>query len=162
MTGPPQRPGFHFPSAPGSVPPRPAGRPGYRSRPRAHAASTSPPLPGGRGTRRCSGTRPGRSRIGGQRIRQRPVLRQDLLQTRYAALVDIHPEGRQELLISHAVTSSYYKVVVYKAPLQELVLHCWGCCGLVVTTYRLTVPERLQPQPPCRVVNQLDTARRFM
>ena len=27
--------------------------------------------------------------------------------------------------------SSYYRVVVYRAPLQELVLHCWGCCGLV-------------------------------
>ena len=60
---------FRSPSAPGSAPPRPAGRPGYRSRPRAHAASTSRPLPGGRGTRRCSGTRPGCSRIGGRGIR---------------------------------------------------------------------------------------------
>ena len=42
---------------------------------------------------------------------------------------------------------SYYKVVVYRAPLQELVLHCWGCCGLVHPSYRLTVLERLQPQP---------------
>ena len=92
--------------SPAPVPPRPAGRPGYRSRPRAHAASTSPPLPGGRGTRRCSGTRPGCSRIGGQRLRQRPVLRKDLLQAVHAGLVDIHPEGRQELLISHTVTSS--------------------------------------------------------
>ena len=94
----------HSPTAPGSVPPHPADRPGYRSRPRAHAASTSPPLPGGRGPRRCSGTRPGCSRIGGQRLRQRPVLRKDLLQAGNAGLVDIHPEGRQELLISHAVT----------------------------------------------------------
>ena len=99
------RPLFRIPSAPGSAPPRPAGRPGYRPRPRAHAASTSPPLPGGRGTRRCSGTRPGCSRIGGQRIHQRPVLRQDLLQAAYARLIDIHPEGSQELLICHAVTS---------------------------------------------------------
>ncbi len=97
-------PELHFHTSPGSVPPRPADRPGYRSRPRAHAASTSPPLPGGRGTRRCSGTRPGRIRIGGPGIRQRPVLRQDLLQAGNAGLVDIHPEGRQELLISHAVT----------------------------------------------------------
>ena len=69
MTGPPQQPGFRSPSTPGSAPPRPAGHPGYRSRPRAHAASTSRPLPGGRGTRRCSGTRPGCSRIGGLGIR---------------------------------------------------------------------------------------------
>jgi acetyl esterase/lipase len=41
----------------------------------------------------------------GQRIRQRPVLRQDLLQAAHAGLIDIHPEGCQELLISHAVTS---------------------------------------------------------
>ena len=46
--------------------------------------------------------------------------------------------------------------------LQELVLHCWGCCGLVFHSYRLTVPKRLQPQPSCLFVNQLDTARRFM
>ena len=54
--------------------------------------------------------------------------------------------------------TSYYKVVVYRALSKELVLHCWGCCGLVSITYRSTVFERLQPQPPCLFVNQLDTA----
>ena len=41
----------------------------------------------------------------------------------------------------------YYKVVVIKAPLQGLVLHCKGCCGLVHSSYRKTVYRRLQPQP---------------
>ena len=74
-----------------------------------------------------------------------------------------HVERFRELnRLNEAVVSSYYRVVVYIAPLQEPVLHCWGCCGLVFFPYRLTVPERLQPQPPCWFVNQLDTARRFM
>lgn len=72
-------------------------------------------------------------------------------------VIDCRVKGRNLL-----DDSSYYRVVVYIAPLQEPVLHCWGCCGLVFCSYRLTVPERLQPQPPCWFVNQLDTARRFM
>jgi len=67
--GPPRRPGFHSHSAPGSAPPRPAGRPGYRSRPRAHAASSIPGLPAGTGTHRCSGRLRGRIRIGGRSCR---------------------------------------------------------------------------------------------
>ena len=43
--------------------------------------------------------------------------------------------------------SLYYRVVVFRAPLQGLVLHCNGCCRLVSSSYRKTVPERLQPQP---------------
>ena len=69
MPGQHQLPGLRFPSAHGSVRQCPAGRPGYRSRPRAHAVSTSLPLPGGRGIRRCSGTRPGCRCIGGREIR---------------------------------------------------------------------------------------------
>ena len=38
--------------------------------------------------------------------------------------------------LTHRGRFSYYKVVVYRAPLQELVLHCWGCCGLVGRFYR--------------------------
>ena len=68
-------PYIRFPSAPAPALPHPAGHPGYRSRPRAHAASTFPPLPGGRGIRRCSGTGPGPSRIGGQGIRPAVLLR---------------------------------------------------------------------------------------
>ena len=42
--------------------------------------------------------------------------------------------------------SLYYRVVVIRVPLQGLVLHCKGCCGLVFFSYRKTVLERLQPQ----------------
>ena len=41
-------------------------------------------------------------------------------------------------------------------------LHCWGCCGLVFSPYRMTVCERLRPQPLCEFVDQLDTARRLI
>ena len=43
--------------------------------------------------------------------------------------------------------SLYYRVVVFRAPLQGPVLHCKGCCGLVWFSYRKTVRKRLQPQP---------------
>ena len=39
------------------------------------------------------------------------------------------------------------RVVVISVPLQGHVLHCKGCCGLVLFSYRKTVQERLQPQP---------------
>ena len=45
------------------------------------------------------------------------------------------------------VMSLYYRVVVIRAPSPRAVLQCKGCCGLVLTSYRKTVPERLQPQP---------------
>ena len=41
----------------------------------------------------------------------------------------------------------YYRVVVFSVPLQGHMLHCKGCCGSVLSTYRKTVTERLQPQP---------------
>ena len=41
----------------------------------------------------------------------------------------------------------YYRVVVIRAPLQGLVLHCKGCCGLVCRPYHKMVRERFQPQP---------------
>ena len=41
----------------------------------------------------------------------------------------------------------YYRVVVFSGPLQGHVLHCKGCCGLVHSSYRETVHERLRPQP---------------
>ena len=47
----------------------------------------------------------------------------------------------------HTLSSLYYRVVVIRVPLQGLVLHCRGCCGSVSSSYRQTVPERLQPQP---------------
>ena len=43
--------------------------------------------------------------------------------------------------------SLYYRVVVIRAPLQGLVLHCKGCCGLVCRSYHKMVRERFQPQP---------------
>ena len=41
----------------------------------------------------------------------------------------------------------YNRVVVIKAPLQGLVLHCKGCCGSVSFSYHKMVLERFQPQP---------------
>lgn len=41
----------------------------------------------------------------------------------------------------------YYRVVVIRAPLQGLVLHCKRCCGLVLSSYHKMVLERFQPQP---------------
>ena len=43
--------------------------------------------------------------------------------------------------------SLYYRVVVIRVPSPRAVLQCKGCCGLVINSYRKTVPERLQPQP---------------
>ncbi|EJW96550.1 hypothetical protein EVA_15343 [gut metagenome] len=39
----------------------------------------------------------------------------------------------------------YYRVVVFRVPLQGLVLHCKGCCGLVLNSYHEMVLERFQP-----------------
>ena len=64
-----QPPCFHSPFSPGSAPQCPADLPGYRSRPRAHAAATSPPPPAGTGTRRYSGRSGGCIRRGGRRSR---------------------------------------------------------------------------------------------
>ena len=50
-------------------------------------------------------------------------------------------------LIPTDTPALYYRVVVFSAPLQGHMLHCKGCCGLVLVSYRMTVPERLQPQP---------------
>ena len=47
----------------------------------------------------------------------------------------------------HWTHSLYYRVVVFSVPLQGHVLHCKGCCGSVASSYRMTVLERLQPQP---------------
>ena len=56
----------------------------------------------------------------------------------------------------------YYRVVVFSAPLQGHVLHCRGCCGLVP---RLLPHDGYRKAPTTAlysIVNQLDTARRFM
>jgi len=45
---------------------------------------------------------------------------------------------------------------------KDNVLHCKGYCGLVNFSYHSMVLDRLQPQSLCVIVNQLDTARRFM
>ena len=74
--------------------------------------------------------------------------------------------ARRTLVIMGILTVPIVVLVLYKSSIYESLsrdmLHCWGCCGLVSFAYRLTVYWRIQPQPPCRVVNQLDTARRFM
>ena len=51
------------------------------------------------------------------------------------------------LLRKYNAEPLYYRVVVIRAPLQGLVLHCKGCCGLVCRPYHKMVRERFQPQP---------------
>ena len=58
-----------------------------------------------------------------------------------------HNGPRDQSWYVHTACSLYYRVVVISVPLQGHVLHCRGCCGLVFCSYRMTVHERLQPQP---------------
>ena len=52
----------------------------------------------------------------------------------------------EELDYEKLYRALYYRVVVFRTPLQGAVLHCKGCCGLVYRAYRKTVQNRLQPQ----------------
>ena len=69
MPGLHQKPGLRSFSAPGSAPRYPAGRPGYRSRPRAHAAATSRRPQAKRGIHQYSGRLRGSIRRRGLRLR---------------------------------------------------------------------------------------------
>ena len=76
---------------------------------------------------------------------------------------EYYPEAKTNIF--EGLSTNTFLVLYHRSIYESLsrdMLHCWGCCGLVCHSYRMTVQERLQPQPPCRVVNQLDTARRFM
>ena len=41
-------------------------------------------------------------------------------------------------------------------------LHCLGCCGLVLVSYRTDGSRKAPTTALCSIVNQLDTARRFI
>ena len=58
--------------------------------------------------------------------------------------------------------SLYYRVVVFRAPLQGLVLHCKGCCGLVCHLLPQDGSRKAPTTVLYSIVNQLDPARRFM
>ena len=51
-----------------------------------------------------------------------------------------------------------YSSSVYRPSPRSVCYTVWRYCGLVLFSYHLMVYERLQPQPLCIVVNQLDTA----
>ena len=67
-----------------------------------------------------------------------------ILAERYDLIIlDLNLPGMDGMEI---LRSLYYRVVVFRVPLQGHMLHCKGCCGLVQGSYRKTVHERLQPQ----------------
>ena len=47
------------------------------------------------------------------------------------------------------IFSSYNRFRSFSDPRQGHALHCWGGCGLVVFSYRMTVQERIQLSRRC-------------
>ena len=100
---------------------------------------------GSAGTGAAGGAVASAGALAGASVADHAADRQSDRQAHHGEDCDIDQIGREPR--GHDGHPLYYRVVVFSDPLQGHVLHCKGCCGLVNNSYRLTVPERLRPQP---------------